>query len=68
MTNNFAPGQQATAGKEIPKGPGNDGPIPFDRKGFVKPKGPGWDAVSREIPNRGNIGKGKPVNVGSGSY
>jgi hypothetical protein len=63
MTDNMAPGQQATAGKEVPKGPGNNGPIPFDRKGEVKPVGKGWSAVSGEINGRQGIAKGRPVNV-----
>lgn len=63
MTDSIVPGPQATAGKEVPKGPGNDGPIPFDRKGAVKPSGPGWDSVKNAAIGSPGINQG---NVRSG--
>ena len=54
MSDSIAPGQQATAGKEVPKGPGNDGPIPFERKGAVKPSGPGWGDLKNMIASPGS--------------
>lgn len=65
----FAPGNMASAGTEVPKGPGNDGPIPFDRKGRVMPSGKGWDSIKGGIKGLGGSpGMGKGMTVNDGGY